>query len=60
MSLSQRIQRLLRASLTAPQQTYHYLAEAAMRLFSRSSDRYPATGVQPFTGTVSKKTTHPR
>ncbi|AFZ03346.1 hypothetical protein [Calothrix sp. PCC 6303] len=31
-----------------------YVVEAAMRVFSPTDDRYPNTGVQPFTGTPYK------
>jgi hypothetical protein len=31
-----------------------YVSEAAMRIFKRSDDDYPNTGVQPFEGTPSK------
>lgn len=31
------------------------LAEAALRIFSPSNDDYPATGVQPFSGELSRK-----
>ncbi|MCU0546349.1 MAG: isochorismate synthase [Oscillatoriaceae cyanobacterium Prado104] len=31
-----------------------YVSEAASRIFKRSDDNYPATGVQPFEGTPAK------
>ncbi|NJK68666.1 MAG: isochorismate synthase [Microcoleus sp. CSU_2_2] len=31
-----------------------YVSEAAMRIFKRSDDDYPNTGVQPFEGKPSK------
>lgn len=31
-----------------------YVSDAAMRIFKRSDDDYPNTGVQPFEGTPSK------
>lgn len=39
--------------------TLRYLSEGAMRLFSPSHDKYPETGVQPFSGeSYSKWVSH--
>jgi hypothetical protein len=36
------------------QNAMRYVSEAAMRIFKRSDDDYPNTGVQPFEGTPPK------
>ena len=35
-----------------------YIAEAAYRIFSPHDDAYPATGMQPFSGTPYSKRTN--
>ena len=34
---------------------FHYISEAATRIFSPSDDAYPAIGVQPFAGDCFKQ-----
>ncbi|MEB3337977.1 MAG: hypothetical protein VKJ46_10970 [Leptolyngbyaceae bacterium] len=36
-------------------QVVQYLSDAIARIFTPTNDTYPATGVQPFAGEVSKR-----
>ena len=38
------------------QSAVQYLAEAFFEIFGSSHDDYPAVGIQPFTGMISRKT----
>lgn len=45
-----KISQSIRFLLNAIQETAQYILEAVIPIFSPTDDRYPATGLQPFTG----------
>lgn len=44
MSLTKRLEQII-----------EYVSDAVIKIFSPSDDEYPATGVQPFEGKISKR-----
>lgn len=41
--------------LQAGQRVIQYISEAVGRIFAPNEEHYPATGVQPFSGEVTRK-----